>query len=198
MLSTPHQSDNGPIRILGIGGSTRRASKSRAALSAALAIAAGLGAATTLANLGELDLPLFNSDLARADHPPSVDWLIAEARRADAYILCSPTYHGTISGAVKNALDLLDLMADGPDGAPDQTFAGKVVGLLATGGGAANVLTALYHSARALDGLVVPTVVSIGNAAIDADQNRITEPGPQRRLEAMVKEVVDLATRLRR
>ncbi len=38
------QSDKGPIRILGIGGSTRRASKSRAALSAALAIAAGLGA----------------------------------------------------------------------------------------------------------------------------------------------------------
>lgn len=89
-------------------------------------------------------------------------------------------------------------MADGPDGSPDQTFAGKVVGLLATGGAAANVQTALYHSARALDVLVVPTVVSVGNAAIDAERNRITEPGPLRRLEAMVKEVVDLATRLRR
>jgi NAD(P)H-dependent FMN reductase len=69
--------------------------------------------------------------------------------RADAYILCSPTYHGTITGAMKNALDVLDYLAMGTPVDPAQTFKGKPVALMACGGGGQNVINALYHTTRA-------------------------------------------------
>jgi FMN reductase len=187
-----------PSRILGIGGSTRVGSKSLVALRAALSIAEEAGATTELADLRVLELPFYNSDKSWGDFPESLHWLIAATRRSDALILCSPTYHGTISGALKNALDLLDLMGDGADGLPKQTLKGKVVGLIAAGGGGGNVLTAMYHSVRALEGLVVPTVASIGNGVIDLGNDTLSDPNAIARLRAMAGEVVDLARRLRR
>jgi FMN reductase len=187
-----------PIRILGIGGSTRRLSNSRVALSCALQLAEEAGARTTLADVRTLDLPLYDGDRPRTDYPPSLEWFIAEAKRADAYILCSPTYHGTVSGAVKNALDILDYLADGTPNDPDQTFAGKPVALMACGGGAQNVITALFHTTRALQGIVIPTVVSVPNDAIDAETGRIRDDNVIGRLRAMTAQLSDLAQRLRR
>jgi FMN reductase len=187
-----------PIRILGIGGSTRHLSKSRTALECALQLAAEAGATTTLADVRSLDLPLYDGDRPRADYPPSLEWFIAEAKRADAYVLCSPTYHGTISGAVKNALDILDYLADGTPEDPDQTFNGKPVGLMACGGGAQNVITALYHTTRALEGIVVPTVAAVPNDAIDPGTGEVRDAAAVGRLRAMTDQVIDLARRLRR
>jgi FMN reductase len=187
-----------PICILGIGGSTRRLSKSRVALSHALQLAEEAGARTTLADVRTLDLPLYDGDRPRADYPPSLAWFIAEAKRADAYVPCSPNYHGTISGAVKNALDILDYLADGAPDDPDQTFDGKPVALMACGGGAQNVITALFHTTRALQGIVIPTVVSVPNDAIDAGAGRLRDDNVIGRLRAMIEQLIDLAQRLRR
>jgi FMN reductase len=189
--------DIAPVHILGIGGSTRAESKSRVALSAALAIARDAGATTEIADLHRLELPLYNSDRTWAELPESVHWLIAATRRADALIVCSPTYHGTVTGAVKNALDLIDLMGDGADGLPGKNLKGMVVGLIAAGGGGGNVLTALYHSVRALEAIVAPTVVSIGNGVIDLGNDELSDPNAISRLRAMSLEVVDLTRRLR-
>src|SRR3954451_5959967 len=102
--------DGRPVHILGIGGSTRLHSKSPIALAHALRLAEDGGATTTLADVRALDFPIYDADRPLADYPQTVHWLIAEAMRADGYILCSPTYHGTVSGAVKNALDILDYL----------------------------------------------------------------------------------------
>ena len=50
-----------PIRILGIGGSTRRGSMSLVALTAALRLAKEQGAHTSLAAVRDLDLPLYTA-----------------------------------------------------------------------------------------------------------------------------------------
>jgi FMN reductase len=192
-------SDNGrviigesPIRILGIGGSTRQGSKSLTLLQTALRVAEDAGASTTLANVRELALPIFDDDLPREASPPALFQLIDDARAADAYVLCSPTYHGTVSGAVKNALDALNFMGD--DDPP--YFAGKAVALMALGGGgAANVLTSLHHTARALNGLTIPTVVISGGSAIR--EGAVTDEMVQRRVGWMIEELLDLAARLR-
>lgn len=186
-----------PLQLLGIGGSTRVGSKSRATLASALAIAEARGADVILADVRTLDFPLFNSDRPRAEEPATLNWLIEKARKADGIIVCSPTYHGSITGAVKNALDYLDLMADGAQDEP-QSLADKAVGLIATGGGGGNVTTPLYHSVRALNAIVAPTVVHIANGAIDGDSGSVTDPAACARLEAMVDQVLDLAARLRR
>lgn len=185
-----------PVRVLGIGGSTRTGSKSLIALKSALTLADEAGAVTELVDLHEFDLPMFNSDLAWSQYPSTVHTLIRAARQADAFFICSPTYHGTVSGAVKNALDLLDLMG-GADGLPGQTLANKVVGLIAAGGGGGNVLTPMYHSVRALDAIVAPTVVSVSNGVVDVASGTITDASTIDRLRSMCTQVIDLATRLR-
>ena len=192
LLHTNGHYDETPIRVLGIGGSMRQVSKSRVLLTHALRLAQESGATTTLADVRALDLPLYDDDRAPADYPASLVGLLAAARAADAYVLCSPTYHGTVSGAVKNALDSLNILYnDGP-----RYFGGKPVALLALGRGGANVLTGLQHATHALNGIVIPTAVvaeasSVGAGTVD-DERLLA------RMRVMVDELLDLAERLRR
>src|SRR5579871_7019679 len=94
--------DDRPIFILGLGGSLRRPSESEVALRMALRGAAEAGAETDIITAEGLDLPLYPSP--DMDKHPSVVALLSAARRADGLILASPAYHGTMSGALKNAL----------------------------------------------------------------------------------------------
>ena len=190
-------SDNGPqreplLRVLGIGGSTRRESKSLILLRSALRALEEAGAAVTLRDVRTLDLPIYDSDRPLEGYPPSLHELLALVRAADAFILCSPTYHGTVSGAVKNVLDALDsLHADDPP-----YLAGKPVALMALGGGGgANVLNSLHHATRALNGLTIPTTVIAHGSAIR--EGEISDEAVRRRLFRMVHELLDLTVRLR-
>lgn len=183
------------VRLLGLGGATRPGASSFVPVRAALAMAAALGAEGRAADVGVLDLPLFQEEWAGGAYPTAVGWLLAEARAADALLVCSPTYLGTVSGAVKNLLDCLSLL--GGDDPP--YLASKPVGLMAFGGAnAAHTLTALGHAAHALDGLVVPTSVVVPGGAVDRERGAILDRKIERRLGRMVGEVVDLGGRLRR
>ena len=171
----------------------REGSKSLLTLEAALAMATGAGAQATLADVHALDLPMFRPGQdPRAI--PALAWLLAEVRAADALLLCSPTYHGTVSGAVKNALDALDaLRVDEP-----RYLGGKVIGLMALGGGsAANAVNALHHAVRGLNGLTAPTVVTIPGNAVDPTTGTIRDEAVRLRMATMVAEVLDLTRRLR-
>jgi FMN reductase len=181
------------LRLLGIGGSMRASSLSRRVLQAALRLAEEAGARTVLADVRALDLPLYNADRRLEDYPPTLAWLLHEARAAHAFILCSPTYHDTVAGGVKNALDALNLLA--ADNPP--YLGGKVVGLMALGA-SANVLNSLAHATRALKGLAAPTVVTVPVAALNPDSGEIRDAAVARRLAFMVGEVIDLTRRLRR
>lgn len=189
--------DNGrvdarPIRVLGIGGSTRQGSKSLVLLQSALRELTEAGAETTLADVRELDLPIYDDDRPLASYPPSLHALLAAARDADAFIFCSPTYHGTVSGAVKNALDALNFLYDDEP----RYLGGKPVALLALGGGgAANVLNSLHHAARALNALTIPTTVIASGRAIQ--DGRVLDDAVTQRLRAMASELIDLTIRLR-
>jgi len=163
-------------------------------LEAALRLADAQGARTALADVRAMDLPLFDEDGDEAPPPPALGWLLQEVRLADGYLVCSPTYHGTLSGAVKNILDVLTPL--GHDDPP--YFTGKPVGLVALGGaGAANTITALHHATRALGGLTVPTVVIVPSKAVDLQVREVVDQAVCRRLATMTHEVVDLAQRLR-
>jgi len=183
-----------PVRILGIGGGMSDRSRSSTALAHALRLAEEAGAQTVLADVKYLNFPIYDADWPLERYPETLPWLLDQARLADAYILCSPTFHGTITGAVKNVLDALNFLEDDEP----SYFGGKVVGLMALGGGAANVNTALYHSSRALNGLCVPTVVAVPNAAVHGPTRSITDEAVLGRMGRMIEEVIDLTQRLRR
>ena len=179
-----------PIRILGIGGSTRQGSQSLLALQAALALAADAGAETILADVRELNLPMYNSEMKLADYPQTLAWLIAEVRQADAFLACSPTYHGTVSGAVKNVFDCLDLLGS-------DYFDGKPFGLIAVGGGALNVINSLHHTVRALNGMAIPTVLGLPHSPVDTATGQFSDQGTAKRAAQMVEQLTNLAQRLR-
>ena len=81
---------------MGIAGSMRPGSYSLKALKMALENAKAHGAQVRLLEIAKSDIPVY-SPAAGAPDPVTkdVEW-------ADAFILASPDYHGSMSGATKN------------------------------------------------------------------------------------------------
>jgi FMN reductase len=183
-----------PVRILGIGGTTSEKSWSLVPLQRALDRAEAAGAATELASVYQLDLPLFRTHWRLEDYPPTLAWLLEEVRKADGLILCSPTYHGTISGALKNVLDALIFLAmDSPP-----YLGGKPVAVMAYGGMTSmGVLQSLTTCVRGLKGITVPTHVAVPEWAIDRELAAVTDERINERIDSMVGELLSFAARLR-
>jgi len=158
---------SGSVRIVGLGGSLARVSRSRAALVLALDGAADAGAETELLDLRELDLPMYNPDDERPTE--AAVHLIESCYAADGMLWSSPMYQGTISGAFKNALDWLHVL-----GTRDPPFLhDTVVGLISAAGGTHGLqaVNTMEFATRALRAWAVPYVVPVPTAArvFDAD-----------------------------
>lgn len=183
-----------PVSIVGLGGSLREGSSTRTLLRYALGVAARQGAATELLDLRELPLPLFEP--ARPVRTTEVERLLAAARRADGIIFATSVYHNTLTGAMKNALDYLELLKE--DQPPYLT--GRPVGLLAGGGGLNPVLglNTLEYVMRALRALVVWPMVAVPNVQRGLDENgRPCDEGLAARVDLLAAEVVRYARLLR-
>ena len=178
--------------IVGLGGSLARASKSRAALHRALEGASAAGAETRLLDLRELDLAMYNPD---DDEPNEAAGELVEAcYAADGLLWSSPLYQGTISGALKNALDWLHLL-----GRRDPPYLhDKVIGLISAAGGTQGLqaINTMEFAVRALRGWAVPYVVPVASAARVFDsEGRIRDPAIELQLKTLGSEVVRVARR---
>jgi FMN reductase len=181
-----------PLKIVGLGGSMAAVSRSRAALATALEGAEAAGGETTLLDLRELDLPMYNPD---DDEPtPAAARLIEGLYTADGLLWSSPLYQGTISGALKNALDWLHLL-----GGRDPPYLNdKVIGLISAAGGSQGLqaINTMEFSVRALRGWAVPYVVPVATAARVFDQDgRIQDEAIEQQLKMLGSEVVRVAER---
>ena len=117
------------LTIVGLGGSLRAASHSRAALEVALAGAEEAGAETKLLDLRELALPMFDPEHESPAGPAAE--LVETCYAADGMLWSSPLYQGTVSGAFKNSLDWLHIL-----GSREPPYLhDKVVGLISAAGG---------------------------------------------------------------
>ncbi|WP_404712908.1 NADPH-dependent FMN reductase [Sphingomonas sp. MMS24-J13] len=99
-------SDFSPL-ILGIGGTARPNSSSERSVRVALAAAEKMGARTILIDGPHLArLPLYAPD--RVERTDDEAALVEAARSCHGIIVATPGYHGSLSGPIKNALDLLE------------------------------------------------------------------------------------------
>ena len=173
--------------IVGLGGSLRARSYSRMALQASLALAAERGAEVALLDLNALDLPLFRPDMPLDAYSqfqqPAIARLIESCRAANAMIWASPTYHGTVSGAFKNALDFLELLSD--DDPP--YLSGQAIGLIAVSD--QSTFPAMIDSVHELRAWLAPTRVTLTGRDFDADQ-LLTSERVQHRMARMVGELL--------
>jgi NAD(P)H-dependent FMN reductase len=92
-----------PLKILGVSGSMSRTSQSATAVANVLAAAQSHGATTRLLDLRLADLPMFRP--GEKSDAPGLGQAIDDVAWADAFVLATPDYHGSMSGALKNFLD---------------------------------------------------------------------------------------------
>lgn len=146
-----------PLRIVGLPGSLRPVSFSRMATQIALKGAEELGARTELLNLHDFKLPFCDGKKPDLEWPAGVRQLREKIRAAHGVILATPQYHGSYSGVLKNALDLMGF----------EEFEGKMIGLIGVAGGstgAMDALNSLRAIGRALHAWVIPEQVSISES----------------------------------
>jgi FMN reductase len=179
------------LTIVGLGGSLARVSRSRAALQVALDGAASAGVRTQLLDLRELDLPMFGPE---DEATPAVGELIGTCHAADGMLWSSPLYQGTISGALKNALDWLRLLED----REPPFLHDKVVGLISAAGGTQGLqaINTMEFATRALRAWAVPYVVPVASAARVFDEaGTIQDRSVESQLRMLGSEVVRVAER---
>lgn len=170
---------NTDIPVVGIGGSLRPGSYTRVAVQAALRGAEEAGATTQWIDLRDYTLIFCDGKENESSYPQGVFRLRREVQQARGIILGTPEYHGSFSGVLKNALDLMGF----------DEFEGKMIGLVGVSGGrmgAFEALNTLRNVGRALHAWVIPQQVSIPEAwkVFDADGNL-----KDRELEERVREV---------
>ncbi|MBO9713944.1 NAD(P)H-dependent oxidoreductase [Sphingomonas sp.] len=172
-MSAPH--------VVALGGTTRAESTTGRLLAAALDMAAARGARVTLLTGPDIAFPHYEPGIAEGNE--AIERYLAALRSADAIIVGSPGYHGTLSGLVKTALDYVEQLAK--DERP--YFDGLPVGLVATAAGwqaAVSTLQALRTIVHALRGW--PTPIGI---AVNTSENSDPVGGCQKQMQAMVDQL---------
>jgi FMN reductase len=183
--------------VVGIGGTLRENSTSLGALRRALAAAEEAGAEVELLDLNELRLPMYEPGKPLDDYGENVRRLIEAISDADALLLSTAAYHGTLAGVTKNALDFVQFLGKEEPAYLD----GKVVGLISTAGGeqaATNANAAMVNVVHSLRGIVAPLMVGITRAwKRTDDEGEVTDDNYGRRLGNLGGMVVDLAGKIR-
>lgn len=181
------------VRVAGIGGSLAHTSSSLAALRVALEGARNAGAVTELLDIRQLNLPMY--DPTEQTPPESVRLFCEVVANAQGLIWSSPLYHGTMSGAFKNALDWLQLL----NTRHPPYLTDTVVGLVGAAGGAHGLqaINTMEFIVRALRGWTVPLVVPISRswAAFDT-HGAAADPRLAQQLRSLGEEVTRMARRM--
>jgi FMN reductase len=146
-----------PTEVIGISGSLRAGSYTTMAVATALNGSEEVGATIQLVDLRDYNLTLSIGSNDASSYPESVAALRQLVHSADGIILGTPEYHGSFSGVLKNALDLMGF----------DEFEGKMIGLVGVSGGqmgAFDALNSLRNIGRALHAWVVPEQASVPEA----------------------------------
>jgi NAD(P)H-dependent FMN reductase len=164
------------FNVLGVAGSTRQGSYSTRALKIALEHANKHGAEVRLLELNRIVLPLYDPS---APASKEVEHAAQALAWADAFILASPDYHGSVSGALKNFLDHFY-----------EEFAGKMFGyIVASHEKGLTVMEQMRTAVRQCYGWSMPYGVSI-NGPQDFTGQETANATLSGRLRMMARDLV--------
>ncbi|HEX2615572.1 MAG TPA: NAD(P)H-dependent oxidoreductase [Nitrososphaera sp.] len=164
------------FNVLGVAGSTRQRSYSTQALNIALDNAKKHGAEVRMLELGKTILPLYNlgsGSKGVEEASDAVGW-------ANAFILASPDYHGSMSGAIKNFLDHFY-----------EEFAGKLFGyIVASHEKGLTVMEQMRTAVRQCYGWSMPYGVSINGEQDFGPGGEMSNARLAKRIQMMSRDLV--------
>ncbi|MCP3736395.1 NAD(P)H-dependent oxidoreductase [Sphingomonas sp. RP10(2022)] len=181
-----------PPLVVGIGGTIGGISSTERALRIALDAAEREGFHTRMFGGADMArLPLY--DPRATTRTADEQAFVAAVREASAVIIASPGYHGSISGVVKNALDLLEETAK--DDRP--YLADMPVGLIATAYGwqaTGSTIAALRSIVHALRGWPTPFAAAINTQVTKFDaEGGASDPAVVEQLSMIGRQVARFA-----
>lgn len=177
------------VKIVAIGGSLRPNSYSYQALQLAVNRLQALGAQVEILDLRTMRLPFCDGSDEYPDFP-DVEKLRRVVKEADGLLVVTPEYHGSVSGVLKNALDLMSF----------EHLAGKVTGMISILGGQSNnnALNHLRVIMRWVHAWVIPEQIAIGQAwKAFGDEGKLLDEKLSQRLDKFAQSLVDNTRKLR-
>ena len=177
------------VKIVGITGSLRSDSYSALALEEALKRVKALDAEVEMLDLRNMTLPFCDGGNEYPEYP-DVEVLRDKVKTADGLILATPEYHGSLSGVLKNALDLMSF----------EHLSNKVTGLISVLGGQSNsnALNDMRIIVRWVHGVVIPEQIAVGQAwqAFDSE-GKVKDEKLAQRFDGFARSLIDYTVKLK-
>jgi NAD(P)H-dependent FMN reductase len=198
-LKLSSQNDNqasihreGTVNVLGVAGSMRQQSYSSCVLKMVLEEAKKYNADINMLELRKINLPLYDPSEIRSDEFSSnnnnvLERITTALRRADIFVLASPDYHGSMSGAMKNFLDYFW-----------EEFAGKTFGyIIASHEKGLTVADQMRTAVRQCYGWSMPYNISINGEKDFDSKGNLVNSALAKRIKMLARDLVTYGTLIR-
>jgi len=183
-------------KILAFAGSLREHSYSKRVVKTAIKGAENAGAEVTYIDLRDFPMPIYNADDHEKDgfdaNALKLQKLLSEH---DGLLICSPEYNGSLSGALKNAIDWTSRQSD--EFKMVEVFKGKFAAIMTESPGVFGGLRCLGHLRTVLSIMfvnVLPTEIAVGkvHTMFDGDGEEMTDEKMKKILEDLGASLVDI------
>lgn len=193
------------IKILAFAGSLRSGSFNKRLVDIAAEGARAAGAETTVIDLRDFALPIFDEDFERENPLPGNVRKLKDLFLAHhGLLIATPEYNSSVSAALKNVIDWVSRptkLADGTPERPLQCFEEKIAGLLAASPGALGGLRGLPQLRYILSNIKVTVLADQfalmkAHEAFNADGS-LKDPKQQEGAKAIGAAVAKMLIKLR-
>jgi FMN reductase len=182
------------INILGVAGSMRQESYSTLGLKMVLEEAKKYGSESHLLDLRDRNLPLYDpgapssNDSSFNNSNNVLEKITTALKWADALVLASPDYHGSMSGTLKNFLDYFW-----------EDFAGKTFGyIIASHEKGLTVADQIRTAVRQCYGWSMPYNISINGEKDFDSEGDLVNSALVKRIKMLARDLVTYGTLIRR
>lgn len=179
-----------PLKVLVFAASVRTESLNRKLAALAAQISEQYGATVDLASMRDFDVPLYDGDAEAANGiPQGAHELRRRMLEADAFIISSPEYNGSMAGTIKNLIDWASRFRPQPfDGRH-----GLLISASPSLAGGNRGLWALRMPLEHLGSRIFPDMFSLSAAHKAFAGDEIADTALRARLESTVQAFLSLA-----
>ena len=168
-----------PMKVLGVASSMRESSYGTRTLRIVLDAAQKYEARTRLLDLRIVTMPMYNPD-SSMQSSKEIQKVTDDVNWADAFVLVSPDYHGSMSGSIKNFLDYYW-----------EEFAGKIFGYICTSHEKGlTVLDQMRTAVRQCYGWSLPYSISVNGEEDFNEVGEVINSVLDKRLKMVARDLV--------